>query len=75
MAEFQVSECAIDDYGNHMGVIRGTTSTKPHIFVVAHLDTFSEMETDLHYEVTDKIIRGHGVSDNSAAVGVLLSLP
>jgi tripeptide aminopeptidase len=75
MAEFQVDECAIDDYGNPMGVIRGTSPTKPPIFIVAHLDTFSEMEGDLHYEVTDKIIRGHGVSDNSAAVGVLISLP
>jgi len=75
LAEFQVDECAIDDYGNPMGVIRGTSPTKPPIFIVAHLDTFSKMEDDLHYEVTDKIISGIGVSDNSAAVGVLISLP
>ena len=75
MAEFQVDKCAIDDYGNPMGVIRGTSPTKPPIFVVAHLDTFSEVQNDLHYEVTDKIISGIGVSDNSAAVGVLVSLP
>ena len=75
LAEFQVDECAIDDYGNPMGVIRGTSPTKPPIFVVAHLDTFSEVENNLHYEVTDKIISGIGVSDNSAAVGVLVSLP
>ncbi len=83
LAEFQVDECAIDDYGNPIGVIRGTSPTKPPIFVVAHLDTFSEVRDDLHYEVrdelhyevTDKIIRGIGVSDNSAAVGVLVSLP
>jgi hypothetical protein len=30
---------------------------------------------DQHYEVTDKIISGIGVSDNSAAVGVLATLP
>ena len=75
LAEFQVDECAIDDFGNPMGVIRGSSPTKPPIFVVAHLDTFSELETDFHYEVTDKIISGVGVSDNSAAVGVLVSLP
>lgn len=75
MAEFQVDECAIDDFGNPMAVIRGTSPTTPPIFVVAHLDTFSEVKNDLHYEVTDKIISGIGVSDNSAAVGVLVSLP
>ncbi len=75
LSEFQVDDCAIDDYGNPMGVIRGTASTKPPLFVVAHLDTFSELEEELHYEVTDKIISGIGVSDNSAAVGVLVSLP
>lgn len=75
LAEVQVDECAIDDYGNPIGVIRGTSQTKPPIFVVAHLDTFSEVRDDLHYEVTDKIISGIGVSDNSAALGVLVSLP
>ena len=75
-AEFQVDECTIDDFGNPIGVIRGSSSTvKPPIFVVAHLDTFSEVLVDQHYEVTDKTISGLGVSDNSAAVGVLASLP
>ena len=74
LAEFQVDECAIDDYGNPMGVIRGTSPTKPPIFIAAHLDTHSEVEVDQHYEVTDKTISGLGVSDNSAAVGVLVSL-
>ncbi|MEE4266190.1 MAG: hypothetical protein V2I56_26120 [Desulfobacteraceae bacterium] len=75
LAEFQVDECSIDDFGNPVGIIRGTSPTKPPIFVVAHLDTFSEVKNDQHYEVTDKIISGIGVSDNSAAVGVLMSLP
>ncbi|MGB7919133.1 MAG: hypothetical protein WCF40_03675 [Desulfobacterales bacterium] len=74
-AECQVDECTIDDFGNPIGVIRGSSSDKPAIFVVAHLDTFSEVVADQHYEVTDKIISGLGVSDNSAAVGVLASLP
>jgi acetylornithine deacetylase/succinyl-diaminopimelate desuccinylase-like protein len=75
LADFNVDECTIDDYGNPIGVIRGAATDKQSIFVVAHLDTFSEIETDQHYEVTDKIISGVGVSDNSAAVGVLASLP
>ncbi|MGB5421841.1 MAG: hypothetical protein WBN03_06765 [Desulfobacterales bacterium] len=75
-AECQVGECTIDDFGNPIGVIHGSSSsTKPPIFVVAHLDTFSEVVADQHYEVTDKAISGLGVSDNSAAVGVLASLP
>jgi acetylornithine deacetylase/succinyl-diaminopimelate desuccinylase-like protein len=75
LADFQVDECSIDDFGNPIGVIRGVSTDKQSIFVVAHLDTFSEVQDDPHYEVTDKIIGGIGVSDNSAAVGVLASLP
>ncbi len=75
LAEFQVDECLLDDFGNPIGVIKGSSPDKPPIFIVAHLDTFSEVEADQHFEVTDKIISGLGVSDNSAAVGVLASLP
>ena len=75
LTDFNVDECIIDDYGNPVSVIRGGSAVKQSIFVVAHLDTFSEVETDHHYEVTDKTISGIGVSDNSAAVGVLASLP
>ncbi|MGD9309639.1 MAG: peptidase dimerization domain-containing protein [Desulfosarcina sp.] len=75
LSEFNSDECIIDDYGNPVAIIRGAASEKQSIFVVAHLDTFAETQTDQHYEVTDKIISGVGVSDNSAAVGVLASLP
>lgn len=75
LADSQVDECTIDDFGNPIGVIRGTSAEKQSIFVVAHLDTFSDVAVDQHYEVTDKNISGIGVSDNSAAVGVLASLP
>lgn len=74
-SDFQVDECALDNFGNPIGVIRGASAEKQSIFVVAHLDTFSDGSDDLHFEVTDKIINGIGVSDNSAAVGVLASLP
>jgi tripeptide aminopeptidase len=75
MIDFHLDECTIDDFGNPIGVIRGSSPDALPIFIVAHLDTFSDVETVQHYEVTDKIIRGLGVSDNSAAVGVLASLP
>jgi acetylornithine deacetylase/succinyl-diaminopimelate desuccinylase-like protein len=75
LAEFQVDECSIDDFGNPIGVIHGTSPEKQSIFVVAHLDTFSESGDHPLFEVTDKLISGIGVSDNSAAVGVLASLP
>ncbi len=75
MADFQVDDCIVDDYGNPVGVIRGAAAERRAIFVIAHLDTFAEQEGELHYEVSDSIISGLGVSDNSAAVGVLASLP
>lgn len=75
LADFQVDECIIDDFGNPIGVIRGASAEKHAIFIVAHLDTFSETEASQDYQVTDKVISGIGVSDNSAAVGVLASLP
>ncbi|MBC2713325.1 MAG: hypothetical protein HGJ94_20705 [Desulfosarcina sp.] len=74
-SEAQMDECVIDDFGNPIGIIHGSSTEKQSIFVVAHLDTFSKIETDQHYEVTDKIISGVSVSDNSAAVGILASLP
>ena len=75
LSDSGVDECVIDDYGNPIGVIRGRDAQRQSIFVVAHLDTFSESQEDQHYEVTDKTISGEGVSDNSASVGVLASLP
>jgi len=75
LSDFNADECTIDDYGNPVGIIRGTAGDKPAIFVVAHLDTFAETQIEQNYEVTDKTISGVGVSDNSAAVGVLASLP
>lgn len=74
--DFDMDSCAIDDFGNPIGVIRGDADTKPPIFVVAHLDTFFDSEEEYYnFEVNDKTISGIGVSDNAAAVGVLASLP
>ncbi|QTA89898.1 M20/M25/M40 family metallo-hydrolase [Desulfonema magnum] len=75
MAEFQVDECATDSYGNPVGIIRGTSETKPPIFVVAHLDTFFNKDSDHSFAITENSITGPGILDNSAGVGVLASLP
>lgn len=46
LAEFQVDECTTDGYRNPIGIIHGTDSAKPPIFLVAHLDTFFSKDID-----------------------------
>lgn len=79
LVKSQVDECSADGYQNPVGIIRGTSGTKPPIFVVAHLDTFFGEETDhghmYDYTVTEDSIKGAGILDNSLGVGVLASLP
>jgi len=75
LAEFQVDECTTDSYQNPVGIIRGTSPENSPIFVVAHLDTFVGKETYFDYAVRRDSIIGPGIDDNSAGVGVLISLP
>ena len=75
LAELQVDECTTDGYRNPIGIIRGTSDTKPPIFTVAHLDTFAKSETEYHYTIGEKTITGPGITDNSVGIGVILSLP
>jgi tripeptide aminopeptidase len=75
LAEFHVDESSMDGYGNSIGIIRGKSKNKLPIFLVAHLDTFLEYDFVHDLMVTEKFIKGPGVADNSAGVGVLLSLP
>jgi acetylornithine deacetylase/succinyl-diaminopimelate desuccinylase-like protein len=75
MAEFGVDEVTTDGYRNPIGIIRGTSSEKPPIFVVAHMDTFYEKDIVYNYTIKENTITGPGVLDNSLGVGVLLSLP
>ena len=75
LAEFQVDECTTDSYQNPVGVIRGTSPDNPPIFVVAHLDTFEMRDNYFDYAVRKDSIIGPGIDDNSAGVGVLISLP
>jgi tripeptide aminopeptidase len=75
LAEFQVDECATDGYRNPIGIIKGTSESKPPIFVVAHLDTIFDKDVDHYYSIQENAITGTGIMDNSVGVGVLASLP
>ncbi len=75
LAEFGVDEVTTDGYRNPIGIIRGTASDKPPIFVVAHLDTFFDKDFDHNYTIKKDSITGPGILDNSLGVGVLMSLP
>ena len=75
LAELRVDECTTDGYRNPIGIIRGTSPSKPPIFIVAHLDTIFDQKVDHDFKVKRQTITGPGVYDNSVGVGVLLSLP
>ncbi len=75
LAESQVDECTTDGYRNPIGIIRGTSETKPPIFIVAHLDTSFGKDVDHNFTVKKNSIQGAGILDNAIGVGVLASLP
>jgi tripeptide aminopeptidase len=75
LAEFQVDECTTDGYRNPIGIIKGTSESKPPIFVVAHLDTIFDKDVDHYYSIQEYTITGTGIMDNSVGAGVLASLP
>jgi acetylornithine deacetylase/succinyl-diaminopimelate desuccinylase-like protein len=75
LAEFMVDECTTDGYNNPIGIIRGTSRSKPPIFVVAHMDTAYPKDVDYNYTVKPNTITGAGLEDNVLGVGVLVSLP
>ena len=75
LAECQADECTTDGYRNPIGIIRGTSSEKPAIFLVAHLDTIFSKDVDHYFSVSKRTITGPGIMDNSVGVGVLMSIP
>ena len=75
LAEFQVDEVTTDGYRNPIGIVRGSDSSKPPIFVLAHLDTFFEKDQPINYIIKENTITGPGLLDNSLGVGVITSLP
>ncbi|MEJ2219775.1 MAG: peptidase dimerization domain-containing protein [Desulfobacterales bacterium] len=75
LAEFQVDEVTTDGYRNPIGILRGSDPSKPPIFVLAHLDTFSKKDQPINYTIKENTITGPGLLDNSLGVGVITSLP
>lgn len=75
LCELQIDECTTDDYNNPIGIIRGTSRSKPPIFVVAHMDTAFGKDVDHNFTIKTDTISGAGLLDNSLGVGVLTSLP
>ncbi|MBU0990984.1 MAG: peptidase dimerization domain-containing protein [Proteobacteria bacterium] len=75
MRDSQVDECTSDGYGNPIAIIRGTSKTRPPIFVTAHLDTLFDKDIVYNYTVKENTIAGPGLLDNSLGVAVLASLP
>ena len=75
LAEFQVDECTTDGYSNPIGIIRGTSQSKPPIFLVAHLDTPFGRDVDHHFTVQKETISGAGLLDNSLGAAILISMP
>ena len=75
LLENDVDECTTDGYQNPIGIIRGKQSDLSPIVIVAHLDTTFSKEIDHNYTISETTIRGPGILDNSAGVGILASLP
>ena len=75
LIEFQVDECSFDQYGNPLGIMKGTSTSKPPIFVNAHLDTVFNKDIVYNFMVKENFIQGPGLCDNSFGVGVLASIP
>ena len=71
----RIDEGSWDSFQNPIGIIRGKSSDKPPILIMAHLDTFVEKEGYFSYTVKQNTICGPGVADNSTGVGVLATLP
>ncbi len=75
LVESEVDECTTDGYQNPIGIIRGRDSSRAPIVVVAHLDTHFGKDVDHNFTITENMIQGPGVLDNSVGIGTMASLP
>ena len=75
LVESEVDECTTDGYQNPIGIIRGRDSNRDPIIVVAHLDTAFKKDLDHNFILTENMIQGPGVLDNSVGVGAIATLP
>ncbi|MBN2510861.1 MAG: M20/M25/M40 family metallo-hydrolase [Spirochaetales bacterium] len=70
-----VDECTTDSDGNPVALIKGRSPGKKPIIVCAHLDTTIKDPEDPTLWVTDSVITGPGIADNTVSAGALASLP
>ena len=75
LVESEVDECTTDGYQNPIGIIRGRDNSRAPIVVVAHLDTHFGKDVDHNFTITENMIQGPGVLDNSVGIGTMASLP
>ncbi len=71
--ELGLTEVAIDDEGNCLGLHRGA-SLAPLMIVSAHLDTVFPPETDFSVRRTPNRLLGPGISDDGCGLAALLAL-
>ncbi len=71
--EENLRDVCIDEAGNVLGCLPGTSTEKP-LIISAHLDTVFPAETDLRIKRGDGLIHGPGMGDNSLGVAALFGL-
>lgn len=72
-AEGNLREVCVDEAGNVLGCLPGTSTEKP-LIVSAHMDTVFPAETDLRIKRSAGLIHGPGIGDNSLGVAALFGL-
>jgi len=75
LCDVSADECTTDSTGNPYAIIKGKSSSKIPIMLVAHMDTTHGNEFESDYIISNNQITGPGLLDNSLGVGVLMSLP
>ena len=72
-ADLGLSDLTIDDEGNCLGLLRGT-SVSPVLVVSAHLDTVFSSNTNFSITRRDNRLFGPGISDDGCGLVALLAL-
>jgi tripeptide aminopeptidase len=70
--EAQGLEVSVDDFGNVVGIRRGTGGGRTIVFA-AHMDTVHPQDTDVSVKRDGEILRAPGVFDNSSSVADMLA--
>jgi acetylornithine deacetylase/succinyl-diaminopimelate desuccinylase-like protein len=73
-AEYELINCSTDEAGNALGILPGTDGKK-NMLVTAHLDTPFPAKTDHTINLTQDIVQGPGVADNSLGLAAIATLP